>query len=127
MELSWAEGPGQLGNKELSQPPGSAQRDDSGIWLQGLRPAGIPAAHGAAGSTKPLWAAPNKVLFVVGWKPRSEGMKQQQQHTEHSRCSRGEAAMERQGEPGLQLTAASGTGKGFDSTLRGIKLLWTSP
>lgn len=48
----------------------------------------------------------------------------QQQHAEHSRW---EPGMERQGEPGLQLTGVSGTGKGFNSTLRGIKLLRTSP
>lgn len=73
MELSWAEGPGQLGNKELSQPPGSAQREDSGIWLQGLCPAGIPAAHGAAGSTKSLWAAHEQGVVCRGMETSERG------------------------------------------------------
>lgn len=73
MELSWAEGPGQLGNKELSQPPGSAQREDSGIWLQGLCPAGIPAAHGAAGSTKPLRTAHEQGVVCRGMETSERG------------------------------------------------------
>lgn len=97
-------------NKELPQP-GSVPFPAQGI--QGFDPSdGIPA-HGAAGGVESLQTAPSEVL-VLGCELRARGW------SRSSGLSIPCAPGGRRGEPGPQLPAGSGTGKGFNNTLGGV-------